>query len=104
MYEIQLNDIGTEIIITVKNKDGDIVDLSSATDFKIHCLPPDDGDIRVFEASVYSDGTDGIIHYITQEADFDIIGTWEIQVLIYFGSSLFHSVVDKIKVLRNIGG
>lgn len=103
MQDLQVNDIGTEIQITVKDKQNNVVDLSSATSVEIHCTPPNDSSVRVFSTSFITDGSDGNIYYIIQDGDIDIVGTWEVQVIVYFNSNLFHSNIFKVKVLRNVG-
>lgn len=103
MCELRLNDYGTQINITVKDCDGNIVDISSATSIKLFLSPPDNSPASEVYAEFFTDGTDGQIYYIIQDGDLYTIGTWEIQVYIYFNGSLFHTSIEKIKVLRNIG-
>lgn len=101
MTDIQLNDIGTEINITIK-QDGTPVNLSDATNILLYCSPPNNTGTKIFEASIKTDGVDGNIYYVTGSSDFDVIGTWEMQVYVYFGANIFHSNIWKVKVLRNV--
>lgn len=103
MPEIQVNDVGTRIDITVKDQEGNVVDLTTSTDVKLKCLPPDGSSVKVFDVSFNSDGSDGQVYYITQDSDINTTGTWELQVIVTFGTNVFHSAVEKLKVLRNIG-
>jgi len=75
--DLHLDDIGTQILITIK-EDNVAVDLSTATvkqfDFK-----KKDGTTMVKEADFYTDGTDGILEYITISGDIDQVGKWSVQ-------------------------
>lgn len=75
--DLHLNDVGTQILITIK--EGNVaVDLSTATvkqfDFK-----KKDGTTVVKDADFYTDGTDGILEYITLDGDIDQVGKWSVQ-------------------------
>lgn len=75
--DLHLSDIGTQILITIKENNV-AVDLSTATvkqfDFK-----KKDGTTMVKEADFYTDGSDGILEYITIAGDIDQVGKWSVQ-------------------------
>jgi hypothetical protein len=98
--EIHVNDIGTQLIITIKD-DGSIVDISSATELKIFLKKPD---AIIYEktGSFYTDGTDGKIVYISESGDFNSAGQYKIQAEIVLGGSVYRSSVGTFKVYCNI--
>ena len=98
--EIHVGDIGTIFRITIKDGTS-IVDVSSV-DSKIIYLQKPDGNTLIKNATLYTDGTDGIIQYVTESGDLDQAGTWQIQAKIDFGTDVFSTNIDKFKVYRNI--
>ena len=98
--EIHVGDIGTILRITVY--DGtDIVDVSNVDSMTIYLQKPT-GATLTKTAVYYTDGTDGIIQYVTESGDLDQAGTWQIQAKIDFGSDVFNTSIEKFKVLRNL--
>lgn len=77
---IRKGDIGTVIRCTVKEA-GSALDLSGATTKQIKIQKPD-GTILTKTAAFTTDGTDGQIQYTTISGDADLIGRYEIQVVI----------------------
>jgi len=100
---IQTENIGTALRFTVKDLDGATVDLSSADALQVILQKPD-GTKLTKTASLYTDGTDGIIQYLTQAGDMDNddAGTWRAQVFVSIGSAEWYSEVVKFKVKANL--
>lgn len=98
--EIHVGDIGTIFRVTIKD-DGVTVDVSSV-DSKLIYLQKPDGTTLAKTASYYTDGTDGIIQYVTESGDLDQAGTWQIQAKIDFGTDIFSTDIQKFKVVRNL--
>jgi len=98
--EIHVGDIGTIFRITIKDGDA-IVDVSNV-DSKIIYLQKPDASTLAKTASLYTDGTDGIIQYVSEAGDLDQAGTWQIQAKIDFGTDVFNTNIEKFKVLRNL--
>jgi hypothetical protein len=98
--EIHVNDVGTQFRLTIKD-DGEIVDISSVTEKIIHFRKPN-GTCVEKEASFLTDGTDGILTYLSQDGDLDMAGKWKIQAFVDFGSTEFYSNIDSFKVYRNL--
>lgn len=75
--DLHLNDIGTLILITIK-EGSSAVDISTATvmefDFK-----KKDGTTFTVDAEFYTDGTDGVMKYVTVADDIDQVGKWSVQ-------------------------
>lgn len=98
--EIHVGDIGTIFRVTIKD-DGVVVNVSSV-DSKVIYLQKPDGTTLTKTASYYTDGTDGIIQYVTESGDLDQAGTWQIQAKIDFGTDVFSTDIQKFKVIRNL--
>lgn len=103
MTEIRLNDYGMNIDVIIKGTDDNVVNIGAASQIQLILVPPTDSPSLTVDMSLLTDGTDGAAYYIVQEGDFNIIGTWEVQIHIVFSSAEYHSSIGKIKVLRNIG-
>ncbi len=75
--EVHVGDIGTKLILEV-TEDGAVFDISAATTMKIRLKDPND--VVVEEDAVFAtDGTDGLMQYVTVADDLDVAGVWEIQ-------------------------
>lgn len=98
--EIHVGDIGTIFRITIKDGDA-IVDVSSV-DSKVIYLQKPTGTTLTKNASLYTNGTDGVIQCVSESGDLDEAGTWQIQAKIDFGTDVFNTNIDKFKVLRNL--
>lgn len=74
-----VNDIGTSIQLTIINRETDaIVNLSTLLDATFTFARPD-GTTFDRTATLYTDGTDGILVYATVDGDFDVAGRWRVQ-------------------------
>ena len=101
--EIHVGDIGTTLVVTIK--DGStIVDLSSATTKKLEFQPPDGGVKLIKNASFTTDGTDGKIQYAFVSGDLSACGRWRYQGFVGIGSSYWHSDIGEFKVYDNLPG
>lgn len=103
--ELHLNDIGTILRVTIKDKQSDgsssVLDISGATTKQIILLKPG-GDKLTKTASFYTDGSDGIIQYTTVEGDIDEVGRWQIQGSIVTSGGEWKTDISNFKVLRNL--
>jgi hypothetical protein len=98
---IHQNDVGTILKVCVKDTDGAVVDISTATTKQIILQKPDETTLTC-NCSFYTDGTDGIIQYITQDGDLDQAGIWLLQTYIVMSGDEFRSGVISFKVRRNL--
>lgn len=98
--EIHVGDVGTIFRVTIKDCDT-IVDVSTVNSKTIYFQKPDSSTLTK-AASYYTDGTDGIIQYVTESGDLDQAGTWQIQARVDFGADVFNTNIEKFKVLRNL--
>ena len=91
------------IRFTVKDGNGDTLDISSATAMSINFLKPDNTQVTK-TGSFYTDGTDGIVKYVTEEGFLDILGIWVAQAEVTLSSGgPYPSEEDKFRVRKNWG-
>lgn len=98
--EIHVGDIGTTFEVTLKQSAA-VVDLSSATVKQIYFMKPD-GSTLTKTASFTTDGTDGKIYYNTTTGDLDTAGDWQLQAVVTFGASVWHSSIAAFAVFPNL--
>lgn len=98
--EIHVDDIGTVLVVTITD-DGQVVDLSSATETIIIIKKPN---TLPYEktASFYTDGTDGKISYTVVAGDLDAPGVYKIQGKVSIGGGTFRSEISTFKVHCNL--
>lgn len=100
MVEVQLNNIGTIFKVKIKDQDGEVVDVSTATTKQIIFRKPG-GDPLTKTASFTTDGTDGYIQYTSEADDLNELGIWELQTYVVVSPSEWYGLVLKFRVLRN---
>jgi hypothetical protein len=88
--EIHVGDIGLTFRVTIKDQDSNVVNLSETLTKQIILNKPN-GEILTKNATFYTDGTDGIIEYVTVEGDLDTQGIWKIQGYVVFETSEFRT-------------
>lgn len=99
--EIHLNDIGTAFEMTVKDDDGVVVNLASATTLTFTFDKPDGTNITKTPTFV-TDGSDGRLRYVAQSGDLDQIGLWRWQGTIVIPAGTFHSDIYEFRVYPNL--
>ncbi len=78
MADIRLNDVGTLFKATIVDENDAIVDISSATIMEFIFLKPNKTTLTT-TATLYTDGTDGIMKYATVAGDIDQSGSFKVQ-------------------------
>ena len=97
---IHVDDIGTQLVIEVW--DGDqLVNLSTAIAMTIQLRKPD-GTLLSKNASLYTDGTDGMMSYSSLAGDFDVAGSYTIQGIVVLIQGTFHTSTSMFQVKNNI--
>lgn len=99
--EVHVDDVGTALIVTIVDCNGDAINISAATEKKIKLTLPD---LSVVEktAEFSSDGTDGKIQYTTVADDLSQAGRWKIQGFIVDSGFENNSEVAEFKVYSNL--
>lgn len=98
--EIHVGDVGTQLIMTVKD-DGEIVDISSASSLIVVLKKPD-GQSYQKTGTIYTDGTDGKMYYVAVNGDFNAAGNYKIQAIVTLSNGTFYSSISTFKVYCNI--
>jgi hypothetical protein len=98
--ETHLDNIGTTFKLTVKDA-GTVVDISSATTLNVIFVKPG-GTTLTKTGVLVSDGTDGIMKYVTISGDLNEVGTWQLQGKVTFTSATYYSDIHTFKVHRNL--
>jgi hypothetical protein len=96
---VRLFDTGTTFRATIK--DGlSVVDVSSAGGgtAKQFYLKGPTGATKTVDASFATDGSDGVIEYITQAGDLDEEGTWRWQAKVELSSGTWKSEIQTFEV------
>ncbi len=80
------NDVGTVFRIRLRDKKGDAFDLSNAElPLCVYFLTPE-GKILTKKATLFTDGSDGILQYTTEENDLAPAGLWQVQAEVSFAN------------------
>lgn len=100
---IQTGVVGTKIEITVKDQNGNIVDLTNFISGKIHLKTPL-LNVKEFTATRSNPpGTDGLIQYTTTStADLDEDGLWEVQPEVDINTWSGRGTKDTFEVEANL--
>ena len=92
METIVLNDIGTDFRVTVKDA-GAVVNIATATALVVILRKPGGAEIEK-TASLYTDGTDGILHYQLEAGVIDKLGVWDYRGKVTFSASMVFTTID----------
>jgi len=101
MSAVHLNDSGITFKITIKDEDSNVIDVSNATSLFINFKKPD-GTILSKPAILFTDGTDGIIYYITNPTDLNLSGLWSLQANVVTSTSNLKTNIYDFRVERNV--
>lgn len=98
--EIHVGDIGTQLIMTVKD-DGAIVDISGASTLSVIIKKPD-GVSYTKIGNLLNDGTDGKMYYTSVDGDFNAAGNYKIQGIVELSGGTFYTSISTFKVFCNL--
>ena len=99
--EIRVDDVSTEIEVTVTRK-GLVMDLTSAAVKQFIFKKPNANSTITKDVGFVTDGTDGVLIYRTEEGFLDTPGTWKLQVYLEIGAWKGRSTVVSFEVHRNL--
>lgn len=100
MSEIHLNDVGTSFEITLQD-DETIVDVSNASVMEIIFKKPS-GTVSVKPATHLTDGTDGVIRYISEVDFLNELDEWEIQARVTLPTGNWSTDIQNFVVYENL--
>ena len=98
---LHVGDVGTAIVITVKNQSSSVVNLSIYNNTTLIFKRPD-GTIVQRVCAWLNDGTDGKVQYITTSEDLTMPGNYKFQVRCSTSSNVWHSNIVTQKVYSNV--
>lgn len=98
--EIHVDDIGTQLIMTVKD-DGVVVDISNASSLSVILKKPD-GQNYTKTGTLLTDGTDGKMYYTSVNGDFNAAGNYKIQGIVELSGGTFYTSISTFKVFCNL--
>lgn len=102
--EIHLGDIGTTFRLTIVDCDDVAIDISTATVMSIIFKKPDGSTVSKV-GTFYTNGTDGIIDYITLSGDLDVANEeipWKIQAKVTLSTGTWSSDIGEFIVYDNL--
>lgn len=99
--EIHVGDVGTQIEATIVDDDCVVLDISDATVKEIKIKPPQ-GVTQTHTAEFLSDGSDGIIYFITEVDDISIAGMWKIQGRVTTLDGVWNTKIGTFEVKTNL--
>ena len=100
MREVHKYQIGLQFRITLSDSDV-VVDLSNYTTHQMIFRKPS-GEILTKTASLYTDGTDGILYYTSIDGDLDETGTWQVQCQLTNAVESHRSDIASFRVYGNL--
>lgn len=98
--EIHVQDIGTQFKVTIKDGTS-VVDVSGASTLQLIFQKPSGTNVTK-TASLFTDGTDGIIMYNSESGVLDEAGIWKMQGYIVDSSNSWRSDIQTFRVHRNL--
>ena len=103
VYRIHKGDVGTLFRFRTVDGDGNVVDISSATEIKFR-FEKSGRDPVVFEVTgeFATDGSDGIIQYKTVSGDIDVEGYWRVQAFMSYPDNQYHTSKVAFSVWENL--
>lgn len=99
--EIHKNDKGTAFRVTIKDETGTAVDLSGGSAKYIIFEKPD-RTIVSKDASFYTDGTDGVIQYVTESGFLDQPALWRLQGYVVESGGYWKTDIYEFRVHKNL--
>lgn len=100
--EIHFGDVGIIFRSTIRDQDGSVLDVSSATLKKLTFQKP--GGLTFDKTATFTtDGTDGKIQYAIEDGVLDVVGDWEYQGAVTLDDGgPYHSDIKQFNVLANL--
>jgi hypothetical protein len=98
--EIHVGDIGTQLIMTVKD-DGEIVDISPSVNLVVILKKPN-GETYSKSGQLLTNGSDGKMYYTSINGDFNVPGNYKIQGIVTLPNGTFYTSISTFKVFCNL--
>ena len=99
--ELRVGDIGTEFVAAIRDQDGAIINISASLVRRFLFRKPD-GTSMIKTAVFTTDGTDGLVEYVTIADDVDQAGEWGWQAFIRMAAGEWRTNIHPVAVYANI--
>lgn len=99
--EIHKDDYGTIFRATILDENDAVVDVGDFTTRSFIFKKPDKSIINK-TASLYTDGSDGIIQYTVESGVLDTVGVWQIQAHVIGDTTSWKTDVQEFRVYKNL--
>lgn len=99
--EVHVGDIGTAFRTTIYDQSSGIVDISTA-DSKYLIFKKPNGTVVQESASFLTDGTDGIIQYVSVSGFIDQPAVWQLQGYVTFPGGSWKTDIYEFRVFKNL--
>ena len=99
--DIRENDFGTVFRATIKDQDDVVVNVSGNIQSLLKFKNPE-GTLYSKTASLYTDGTDGIIEYTAESGLLSVAGKWQLQGYVLFSNGQYHTSTVDFFVQKNL--
>lgn len=85
----QVGDVGTKIVVVVRDETGAVVDVSAASELTVYLYTPAGTLSRT--GAIDTDGTDGRVKYVTTIDDFTVPGAYAVRAKVVIGGNTWRS-------------
>lgn len=99
--DCHVGDIGTQFILEIRDELDAIVDLSTASSLQMVFKNQTDAKVTK-TATLYTDGKDGKIKYVTINGDLNRPGQWQIQAQVVIADATWSSDIGSFRVAANL--
>lgn len=99
--DIRVDDFGTVFRATIKDQDDRVVNVSGSIQTLLKFKNPE-GTLYTKPASVWSDGSSGIIEYTIESGLLDTGGRWEMQGYVQTSTGQWHTSIVNFFVQDNL--
>lgn len=99
--EVHYGDIGTAFDVPLLDCDVAASDIDTASS-KLILFQKPDGTTVIKDAEFKTDGTDGILRYVTIADDLDQVGRWKIQARVTLATGTWSSSIECFRIYKNL--
>lgn len=99
---VAVGSYGNTLLITLKDLDGNVQDVSSYTGTKTAIAHSPAGRTKTATVSFNSDGSDGVVSWSWASGDIDVPGDWKVQIVLNSTSARVKSFIAKMPVIPGL--
>lgn len=103
MPDLQVGAVGVQLLVTIIDQDGVVVDISASSARTLYLKRPQpDNRVLAKTATLVGGGTTGQMQYVTVAGDLDVPGQWHIQGKVVNSTGTYPSEVLPLPVFPNL--